>query len=647
MSTPKPAPYRALDLAAAANRGFTAVAGRGQAGGWTGEPGNDLRGLQPGPLAAGRMTFTIADPAANRNRAVVALRHRDCAFRTRATLAAGGEACDWIYLLHATSWIPGGEAVGTLTLAYADGSEAVLPIRQGGEVADWWNEDDPDHGLRLTLRGANPANPAAALFACALANPHPRRRLARLDFALAPALGPKCTWLIPAVAVGCGGNRLAGPARVAVTADPGRELGAIRRLHGANIGAPIFLDALREQADRLLRELEIPVTRLHDCPWDNAGLKLVDVHQIFPLFHADHHDPANYFFAHTDDFIANCLANGSQPYYRLGVSIEHMPRNHFTIPPADFVKWSEICINIIRHYNEGWAGGFHHGITCWEIWNEANLGRQMWSGSWDDYIRLYVTAARLIKEACPQVQVGGPGLAGASPELIARLLVACREHGAPLDFLSWHKYGSSVEAIVAQPGEMKALLTAHGFPRTELHLNEWHYVHGPWLLAGPGAAATAAGWNGPDGAAYLCAVLSGWQDTPLDMGHYYTSSNMPWFGLFDAFGEPNACWYAMKCFAELTRHPRRFAVTVPEGGRVWALGGSDGQGRSAILLSCLKGSPRTITLRIAGRRLARPRLTVRMLDAVRRLEAVEPSAVAGDTLTLRKPAGSAVFLVTW
>ncbi|MBI4578450.1 MAG: hypothetical protein HY718_02035 [Planctomycetes bacterium] len=47
----------------------------------------------------------------------------------------------------------------------------------------------------------------------------------------------------------------------------------------------------------------------------------------------------------------------------------------------DFAKWAKICVNIIRHYNEGWADGFHYNIRYWEIWNEPNVGNSMRSGT--------------------------------------------------------------------------------------------------------------------------------------------------------------------------------------------------------------------------------------------------------------------------
>jgi hypothetical protein len=53
--------------------------------------------------------------------------------------------------------------------------------------------------------------------------------------------------------------------------------------------------------------------------------------------------------------------------YRLGQNIEHTARNYFAHKPADFDRWAAICLGIIRHYNEGWAHGFRHGIRYFEV----------------------------------------------------------------------------------------------------------------------------------------------------------------------------------------------------------------------------------------------------------------------------------------
>ena len=113
----------------------------------------------------------------------------------------------------------------------------------------------------------------------------------------------------------------------------------------------------------------IPYSRNHDSAVHGVygGPYSHDITCIFPDFDTDVNDPASYDFACTDEAILVCLDAGTQTFFRLGQTIEHQIKKHGTIPPKNFKKWAEICEHIIRHYNEGWADGYHLNIQYWEI----------------------------------------------------------------------------------------------------------------------------------------------------------------------------------------------------------------------------------------------------------------------------------------
>jgi xylan 1,4-beta-xylosidase len=225
--------------------------------------------------------------------------------------------------------------------------------------------------------------------------------------------------------------------------DCAQPAGTIRPLHGGN-GGPLLAGGLTELS-AAYRELAVPSIRLHDCHWPNPDV--VDIHAVFPDFRADPDRPESYDFAATDEYVAAVRATGAQVVYRLGESIEHTRRKRYVHPPADCDRWAAICVGLVRHYNEGWAGGAHHGIRYWEIWNEPENRPAMWSGTDDDYLRLYTAAARALKARFPDLKIGGPSL-GASGELLhgrfeptpflVRFLEYCRDQKLPLDFFSWH-----------------------------------------------------------------------------------------------------------------------------------------------------------------------------------------------------------------
>ena len=123
-------------------------------------------------------------------------------------------------------------------------------------------------------------------------------------------------------------------------------------------------------------------------------------------------------------------------------SIEHAPVKRFVHPPADCARWAAVCLGIVRHYNEGWANGSRYGIRYWEIWNEPENRPAMWSGTDEDYFRLYRAAAQTLKQAYPDLKIGGPALGysgrmeGGSftpSEFVTNFLAMCRRENLPLE----------------------------------------------------------------------------------------------------------------------------------------------------------------------------------------------------------------------
>jgi len=377
----------------------------------------------------------------------------------------------------------------------------------------------------------------------------------------------------------------------------------------------------------------------------------VDVSRVFPLFHLDPAVPENYDFRETDDYIAKTLDIGAKVSYRLGESIEWSTKLYRVHPPKDYEQWAKICIGIIRHYNEGWANGFRHNIEYWCIWEEPENVPQLWTGTWDDYIRLYVTAAKAIKARFPNVKVGGPamGMGSARRELVERLLAACRQHAAPLDFFAVTRYATHPQDLIALPAVLRQLLDEHGFPATEVHISEWNYFPGDWSKIGELEHCL---WlertiQGADGAAFICAVLSGWQDTPLDMGFFYVGSALSHWGLFDPVcRKPRTNYYGMLAFARLAEYAQRVAARCA-GRDTWVLAGRKAHGPMALLIACWQGPAARIVVQLKDPTLAAARCRLQLVDAVHNLAPVPAASAADNALVITKPAGSAVFLLEW
>ena len=381
---------------------------------------------------------------------------------------------------------------------------------------------------------------------------------------------------------------------VRLSADFSVHTGAIRPLHGINKGPLVpggILDVIKEQ-----KELGIPFTRLHDCGWPNPFV--VDHHAVFPDPDADPALPGSYDFRFTDEYIDAVRKTGAEPIYRLGESIEHTRVKRHVHPPADTEKWAAICLGIIRHYNEGWADGFHHRIRYWEIWNEPENRPAMWSGTDDDYLRLYRTTAKAIKQRFPDLKVGGPALGSSGrfvdgefrpTEFAVDFLAMCRKDGVPLDFFSWHCYAAGPAELSDRARAIRKLLDSKGFTETESHLNEWNHLPGndwgPISRSGTPSArqSTYATMAGAPGAAFVAAALMELQDAPVDICNFFHGETGS-FGIFTEQGVPQKVYQAFRAFHGLMETPVRARTLGAVAGKIAFAGGLAADGREATLL---------------------------------------------------------------
>lgn len=416
--------------------------------------------------------------------------------------------------------------------------------------------------------------------------------------------------------------------------DFARETGRIKPVHGVNNG-PLCFGGLIDLTPWHQR-LAFPWVRLHDCDW--PADTYMDLHTIVRDFDADPQDPASYDFALTDEYIARIVALGSRIVYRLGCRIEWTRHRRHAHPPKDPRRWAQFCLGVIRHCNEGWADGHRWDIRHWEIWNEADGGLGMWSGTWEQYIDLYVTAATTIKGAFPQLHVGGPAFCQFTDDgrpKLERFLASCRERSVPLDFFSWHTYcGRDLANLGRLASEVRATLDRHGFTATPSHLNEWNCApDGDWK----DLPRFSAGLSGPRGASGVAACLAYLQDLPVDVPFLYTA-DCQIYGLFSRAGEPQRNYRAVEAFCALLATPRRCQAEGADPGQGLAiLAGLAEDDRSArVLLANYVASGRCrFPLRLAG--LPWPGATTLTLRRVDAAEALDRS----ETRTL--PAGDAAW----
>lgn len=272
----------------------------------------------------------------------------------------------------------------------------------------------------------------------------------------------------------------------------------------------------------------------------------------------------------------------------------------------------------------------------------------MWNGDRFQYYELYVVAAKKIKTRFPNVKVGGPALANFYDdnkiEWTRDFLSLCRERDVPLDFFSWHYYPDDAQSILALPQKARTILDEYGFTETELHLNEWHYMH----ETGFDRAYFETGeyrLGSFRSAAHLVSVLTGWQDTPLDMGCFYTLGYVPYggtFGIWEHSGKVNKLFYAFKAFAEIAHYQRR-VKSSSNMNDVRILAGMNDDGDGALLVSDFKTACDGISIEIKGIDVRSPEIFV--LDEERNLEKISPVIKSGKLSLPTHKDESIVYLI--
>jgi xylan 1,4-beta-xylosidase len=432
-----------------------------------------------------------------------------------------------------------------------------------------------------------------------------------------------------------------------ITVDFAESIGVVKPLHGVNNG-PITFGGLLD-VSHYFRELGVPYVRIHDPNWPHP--REVDIPQIFRQEEADADDPKSYDFSRTDTYLQSILDTGAKIVYRLGVSIEHTKRKYYTDPPKDFAKWARVCVNIIRHYNQGWADGFHHGIQHWEIWNEPDVADHMWTGTFDQYVEMYAAAATAIKALDPWLKVGGYAAASAVEPMgtfsPSRFLENCRERKLPLDFYSWHIYAveKPPALVIERAHAVRKMLDEHGFSGIESHLNEWNigvFRHAPGMEHFRRAGYLRA--QSEVGASFAAATLIGLQDAGVDVANYYDAQPTNWFcGLFDFYGVPQKTYLAFKAFSEMLAYPERVRVRkAAEDSELTCLAATVRERQTGAVLLSKYGGGEVGQCRLELRGLPHDRMhsiEVQMIDVCRNLDPIRPrwepvSSEEGITLDL-------------
>jgi xylan 1,4-beta-xylosidase len=243
-------------------------------------------------------------------------------------------------------------------------------------------------------------------------------------------------------------------------------------------------------------------------------------------------------------------------------------------PPRDWDRWERLIGDLVRHLIDRYG---LDEVRRWgfEVWNEANL-EVFWSGTRDEYLRLYDVSVRAIKEVDDALVVGGP--ASAAAKWIDDTLAHCRQSGAPIDFVSTHTYGNA-------PLDLRPIAARYGYSGLPQWWTEWgaHATHFNPVHDSPWSAAYLV--RGMASAMGRTEAVAYW--TISD--HFEELGRPPkllhgGFGLLSVGNLRKPRWWGLWMLEQLL--PERLQVLVEgdgAGDMLQAIGSRSADGRIAIL----------------------------------------------------------------
>lgn len=204
-------------------------------------------------------------------------------------------------------------------------------------------------------------------------------------------------------------------------------------------------------------------------------------------------------------------------------------------PPRDWSEWHRLVRELAAHLVTRYGV---EEVATWgfEVWNEPNL-EVFWSGTREEYLRLYDESARAVKSVDTRLLVGGPATAAA--EWLPALMAHVAEAAVPLDFLTSHTYGNL-------PLDVRAVLARYNRPDLPVWWTEW----------GVGSTHFGPIHDGVSGAPFVLRGFAAAQSQLQALAYWVISDH------FEELGRPPALFH--NGFGLLTvgnlRKPRYWAV---------------------------------------------------------------------------------------
>ena len=336
--------------------------------------------------------------------------------------------------------------------------------------------------------------------------------------AVARAEGPAWNWSEPVSAQ----PAEPGDASIVVVVDASEVVGALNRVWHM-VGSE-RLTQLTFGPDPHGHDIGREFARALQLARDDLGVGYVRAHAIF---HDDNHVVSvgddgriTYDFTVIDRLYDEILRIGIRPI----VELSFMPAalaadpeqtvfgyRGIISPPRDWEQWRDLVNALARHLVDRYG---IDEVSQWgfEVWNEPNL-EVFWTGTQDEYFRLYAESARAVKSVDDRLTVGGPSTAAG--EWVGALAEYAQEHQLPLDFATSHTYGNV-------PVDVRPELNRRGFDKAPIWWTEW----------GVGSTHFGPIHDGVIGAPFVLSGFAGVQDRMDALAYWVISDH------FEELGRP-------------------------------------------------------------------------------------------------------------
>ncbi len=257
--------------------------------------------------------------------------------------------------------------------------------------------------------------------------------------------------------------------KVALNIDASKEIGEMKPIY-AYFGYDEPNYTYMENGKKLLSEIAalspVPVyIRAHNLLTTKEGEP--DLKWGFSnVYTEDENGNPVYDWTIIDKIFDTYIERGLRPLVELGfmpkaLSTKPEPYKHewssggelwtgWTYPPKDYKKWAELVYQLVIHAKERY-GENEIKTWLWQVWNEPDIG--YWSGTFDEYCKLYDYSVEAVKRACPDCVVGGPHTTGPGGESGNKFLYGFLKHclygtnyatgkkGSPLEYIAFHAKG--------------------------------------------------------------------------------------------------------------------------------------------------------------------------------------------------------------